>query len=310
MDQSKEIGDLLDSYVPPADATSTETPVVEAVPETKPEEVEVKADGQEGEERAEEKAGGQEQAGESGSEGEKGEGEEVAAKSADQVKPAESAKPAETDLQKAQRELAEMRARLEEMADRAINPPAPPRPKLTPEQEAVRKADLEKRAKQAIKFLPDDNAFDEVMKSSDSFNTFLTSVLNFTTERILRMVPQVATQYVEQQLNYKTAAQEFYQANEDLIPHKKYVGFVSNELLAQHADWDLPKLLQETEKTVRERLKIQKAAGAASGARIENGNTRTVANNPGFVPGGSSGRRGEAQSSVSGQEKQILDLLS
>ena len=302
MDQSKEIGDLLDGYTPPADATDSESPVVEAAPETKSDEAEVKADGQEGEERAEEEAGGQEQAGESVA---KEEGKEEVA-----PKPVEQPKPAETELQKAQRELAEMRARLEDMADRAINPPAPPRPKLTPEQKAAQKVELEKRAKQAIKFLPDDNAFDEVMKSSDSFNAFLTSVLNFTTERILRMVPQVATQYVEQQLNYKTAAQEFYQANEDLIPHKKYVGFVSNELLAQHADWDLTKLLQETERAVRDRLKIQKAAGAAPGVRSENGTTRIVPSNPGFVPGGGSGRRGEAQSSATGQEKQILDLLS
>lgn len=298
---SKQVDDLLEGLVPDAPAPEAPEPVQETTTE------EVKGDESKGEERPAEETSGQEQAPEPTK---KEEPKEVVPLEA---KPAEQAPPAnETELDKAKRELAETRMRLEEMAGHIISPPQPQRPPLTPEQQAAYKAEMERRAKQAVKFLPDDATFDEVMKSSDNFNALLTRVANFAAERVLRMVPQVATTYVDQQLTYKTAAQEFYRENEDLIPHMKYVGYVSNELLSKNANWDLPTLLRETEKEVRARLKVPRSSGQTvqPGRRSETGTTRTVEANPGFVPSGGGGRRGAVQSPLSGQEKDIMDLIS
>jgi hypothetical protein len=305
-DVSKQVNDLLDGLVPDAPAQETEL-----VQETSSEEV--KADEQKGEERPEETPSGQEQVAQPAAEETKEEVKPpVEAKPAEEVKPPEKPSKDESELDKAKRELAETRMRLEEMAGRIISPPQPQRPPMTPEQQAAYKAEMEKRAKAAIKFLPDDASFDEVMKTADNFNMLLTKVANFAAERVLRMVPQVATTYVDQQLTYKTAAQEFYRENSDLVPHMKYVGFVSNELLAKNANWDLPTLLQATEKEVRARLKLPKGNSQVvkPGRRTETGTTHTVEANPGFVPGGGGGRRGSAQSPLSGQEKDIMDLIS
>jgi len=297
---SKQVDDMLEGLVPDA-PPAPEVPEEQAqVEETKTEEV--KADESKGEERTEEAPSGQEQDAKPAEEKPK---EEVKEPPVVEEKKAE-----ENELERAKRELAETRLRLEELAGKVMSPPR--RPQLTPEQQKAAQEEMQKRARQAIKFLQDDGAFDEVMKSSDNFNALLTKVANFAAERVLRMVPQVATTYVDQQLMYKTAAQEFYRENEDLIPHMKYVGYVSNELQSKNANWDLPTLLSETEKEVRARLKLPRSTTktAQPGRRIETGTTRTVEGNPGFVPGGGGGRRGTVQGNLSGVEKEIADLLS
>ena len=130
------------------------------------------------------------------------------------------------------------------------------------------------------------------------------------------MVPQVANQLVDQQFVLRTSVQSFYDENKDLLPHKKYVGFVSNEIASQHADWDLPKILEETEKEVRNRLKLAKVpqhiVGPSGGQNGGAGPTRTVVDNPGFVPSGGGGRRGPVtpDGNLTAQEKDIISLIS
>ncbi len=300
--QEKEINEVLGDFIPAQEAVASETEVVEEKP------VEVKEDEQKGEERPEEKAGEQKP---DGKPAEEEKPEEVKQPVVEEKAAVVEEKPAQEDeLQKARRELAETRAHLEELAGRVV---APPQVQKTEEQVKKEQEQAAARARAPLKFLPNDAAFDEVMKTADNFNQLLTAVVNYTAERVLRMVPQVATSYVDQQLTYKTAAQDFYRENEDLIPHMKYVGYVSNELLAQHTDWDLPTLLKETEKEVRTRLKLGKVVQAqvGTGQQIGTGVTRTVASNPGFVPGsGGGGRRGSVSSPLTGVEKDVMDLIS
>lgn len=302
--QQSEIADMLDGLIP---APSEQETVVEKE--------EVQTSGDEGKERSKEEAGEQvEVRGDGKEEGKEVKPEDLGAVSAEEVKkPTEEAQtpPATeqlSELDMAKRELAEMRALMEEMASKTMEPAQ--KKSLTPEEQKVQK---EKAAKQVLTFLKDDETFDEVMKSSVNFNALLTSVVNTAVAKTVQLIPQISNQYIDTQMTTRLAVRDFYMDNPDLLPHKKYVGFVSNELFAKNPDWDLEKNFQETEKEVRTRLKVQRSAGTTQGRQPQTGaGIRTVDANPGFVPsGGSGGRRGSVSTErLSGEDKQIMDLIS
>ena len=225
--------------------------------------------------------------------------------------------PLELEMEKVRKENEELRAHLEEVAGRALAPTQAQTPK-TPEQiEADKQKQLE-AARQVLAFLPDETKFDEVLKSKDNFNALLTAVVNTAVERSLRLMPTVAGNLVEQKITMNEAVRGFYTDNADLLQHKKYIGFVANEVTAQHPDWTLSQILQETEKVARERLRLVRSAqvGTSSnggGAPISRaGSGHTPAQNPGFVPSGSGGRRGSgsADGNLTPTEKDIMSLIS
>ncbi len=299
--QQVEISDIIEDFVATTPVEQTE--VVEDKVETKPVE-EVKESGEEGKERSEKEADKQEPI------TPVKEGEE-------KVEDAETKVVVEdTELEKIRRENLELKQHLEEMAGKYISPKES-KP-LTEQEVAAQKEAQANASKQILKFLPSDEVFDDVMKDVNNFNALLTSVVNTAVERSLRLMPQIATQLVDQQMTLKTVINDFYTDNKDLMPHRKYVGYVSNEIASQHPDWNLSQILQETEKEVRNRLTLARIAdNTASGqggtiAQHTSGNVRTVPNNPGFVPGGGGGRRGPSSGNgnLSVQEKGILDLIS
>jgi hypothetical protein len=225
----------------------------------------------------------------------------------------------ETELEQLKRMNAELIARLNEVAGTVVGGKPPVQP--TPEQQAEQQRQQQEAAKQVLGFLPDEETFDAVLKDHNAFNALLTSVARTAVEQSLRLMPSVASQIVNQQVSMTTAVRDFYTDNADLEPHKQYVGFVSNEVTSAHPDWNLTQVLQETEKVVRERLRLARRAENAppppnnAGAPPQNGqqpSARTVPANPGFVPGGGGARRGPAATdgNLSGQEKQILDIIS
>lgn len=294
--QEEMISDILDGFVPPAAAAEVETTV------------EVGKDGNEGKERTEEETGGQVEAGTKPEE-KAAEVVEPEKRVAEQVtetleeKPAQQPLPEqpevkESELEQARRELTEMRALLAEQAGRSRPEPAQP----TAAQQT-------ETGKQILRFLPDDKAYDDVTKDADSFNVLLTAVVNTAVERSLKLIPQVATNLVDNQMNLRTYVDEFYRANEDLLPYRKYVGYVTNEVASEHADWKLDQILQETETRSRTLLKLPKNTTEAR--QSAQNSPRTAQAQPAFVPGGQRGRRGTvATESLTGQDKQIADLLS
>jgi hypothetical protein len=299
--QQTEINDIVEGFLPSVE-TSEVAPVVETKTDGGNESV------KEGEERTKEETGGQEQVGEPT---QKVEGE---------VKPVEGevkpVVPAEPPVEPS--ELEQLKAtnkmlidRLNEVAGKVVGPKEIKPP--TPEEAEAQKRSDEQQAKQILKFIPSNEVFDEVMKDSNNFNAVLTSVVNTAVERSLRLMPQIATQLVEQQMNLKTAVNSFYTDNKDLEPHKKYVGFVANEISAQHSDWGLQQILQETEKEVRNRLKLNRVVnGDLTVGQTSVGTSHTAPSNPGFVPGSGGGRRGSTSSdgNLTAMEKDISSLIS
>ncbi len=227
--------------------------------------------------------------------------------------------PTELELERFKKENEELRAHLEEVAGKVLTPSQPQVAK-TPEQiEAEKQKQLE-AARQVLAFLPDETRFDEVLKNKDNFNALLTAVVNTAVERSLRLMPTVAGNLVEQKITLNEAVRSFYTDNSDLIPHKKYIGFIANEITAQHPDWALQQILQETEKVARERLRIARGAQVGTPSAAGNGGTisragggHTPPQNPGFVPSASGGGRrgsGSADGNLTAVEKDIMSLIS
>jgi hypothetical protein len=218
---------------------------------------------------------------------------------------------AETPEEAVRKENEALRRELVAMADR-LGPKEPP--PVTPEE---RDRLIKEAASQVLTFIQSNETFDEVMKDHVHFNALLTAVVNTAVEKSLRLVPTAVTQIVDSQLLLKTAVNDFYRANNDLLVHRKYVGFVSQEVAAKHPDYTLPKLFEETEKEVRTRLKLAPRTPTPepgpSEVPISNAASiipRTVDVNPGFVPSSGGGRTGPGGERLSGEEKQIVDLIS
>jgi hypothetical protein len=306
--QQTEINDIIENFIPPVPAVEEPvTPVEPVIPNNG----DIK-DGEEGKEQQAQATSGQEQVIEPV---EKGKAPVEPITPVTPVEPVTPVAPVveKTPLEIAQEEIATLRAHMEEMAGKVVAPP-PAKP-LTPEEQQARQAEDAKKAKQVLPFLASNDIFDDVMKDVNNFNALLTSVVNTAVERSLRLMPQVAGTLYEQRTTLGNAVSSFYKDNADLEPHKKYVGFVANEVSAQHPDWGLKEILQETEKEVRNRLKIARVTTPVTPSQPvtpQNGNIRTVQTNPGFVPGGGGGRKGgpaSADGNLTGQEKQIMDIL-
>jgi len=315
--QQEQINDVLEDFVPSVEESQTENASDTTNTEASSTNTEVEGgngDVEEGKERQTEETSGQEQASEDTTKEKEGIEESGQAQTIHPEEKKIESKAEETDIERLIRENNELKIHLEELAGRFVNPP---QKKLTEEEQRAKQFEDEKRSRQILKFIPDDKAFDEVMGKTDHFNALLTSVVNTAVERSLRLMPQVATSLVDQQVTLKNAVRDFYLDNKDLVPHKKYVGFVSDELSAQHPEWGLDQLLQETEKEVRARLKLSRPVSNQSQntetrvQRLNNQGISTVAN-PGFVPSGGGGRRSvaSANGNLSKQEKDIVDLIS
>lgn len=203
------------------------------------------------------------------------------------------------------KEIEELRNQLREFAEKATIPP--PQQKA-PEQKEGEKVE-EKKEEQAAPILPfirDEQVFDEVFKSHQNFNALLTAVVNTAREQALRSIPMITQQLVERQMTLKMVTAEFFDHNKDLLPYRKFLGIVANEIEAAHPDYTIDQVLAETEKEGRKRLRLMKDAQGAPGPTET---TRKKEENPGFVPGGGGGRKASG-SPLTGQEKDIFDLIS
>jgi len=219
-----------------------------------------------------------------------------------------------TEVESLRQQLADMRLAMEKMAGGPQAPAMAPVASQTPVPQAQPTQDQQMNLKQILRFLPDDATYDTVTKNAENFNILLTNVVNTAVQRSLQMLPQVATRLVDTQMTARTAVDEFYRANEDLLPFRKFVGFVTAEVAAAHADWALDDVLKESNKLSRERLKLPAIASGTpqQPVQAQTPAATTVAQNPAFVPGTANrGRRANAQvETPTGQEQQIIDILS
>jgi hypothetical protein len=227
----------------------------------------------------------------------------LAAPSEQEPPPIVDAPPAVEDPQHT---IASLRQQLEEMAAKTLGVQIPVAPTEKPvESIAITPPPQVAPVEQGgiITFVENEEKFDEAMKTAEGFNRILTGVVQKSVETVLRNVPQMVVKLADTQITMRSAINEFYTKNEDLVQSKAYVGMVANELAAKNPDWTLDKLLGSLGGEVRGRLKMV-VGGKAPAAPNSAPEAR-----PGFVPKGGGGKPPSAPA-LTGQAKQIADLIS
>lgn len=148
---------------------------------------------------------------------------------------------------------------------------------------------------------------DELLSDKNKFNEFLSGfanqIRNNTTEQVYRNMPQMVQTQVQSQQQLKTYVDEFYKSNEDLLPVRKTVGAVANEISAEHPEYDLDTLFTETEAKVRKMMGLKKEA-------LENKpqSSESRSQSP-ALPQRGARRSGGGPKKLTGQEKHIQDVL-
>ena len=183
--QTDMIADVLEGFIPPSTTTQPEVPT----------------DGEEGKERQAEEAVEQvETPVVTGKEEAKVVETPVAPVAPEPVTPVAapvvpevSAKTQEqTEVEILRQQLAEMREAMEKMAAGPTPVPAPT-PAPAAQAQAQPTVDQQMNLKQILRFLPNDETYDQVTKNAENFNILLTNVVNTAVQRSLQMLPQVAT---------------------------------------------------------------------------------------------------------------------
>lgn len=102
--------------------------------------------------------------------------------------------------------------------------------------------------------------FDEIFESPEKLVDLLNRVRESAVEQVLKSVPSLASNIVNQQMVLKGMVQDFYEANQDLRNVKPFVAVVANEIAARHPDWGVERVFQETAIETRKRLGLKAQA--------------------------------------------------
>lgn len=103
---------------------------------------------------------------------------------------------------------------------------------------------------------------DTLAMDKNVLNTVLNGVVQTAVtravEKMLVNVPQVVQTQVKYYKVLTDAVDDFYKQNEDLVPARQVVRMVTNEVVAEHPDWELPKVLDEAATKTRKLLGVVK----------------------------------------------------
>lgn len=107
---------------------------------------------------------------------------------------------------------------------------------------------------------------ENLVSDPKAFNTMLNNIYKkgvekahtLAVENILRSAPDIIKTQIVQQMTLTRAVTKFYDDNKDLVPYKKTVASIANQLAAKYPDAPLPKILAATEQLARKRLQLKK----------------------------------------------------
>ena len=146
------------------------------------------------------------------------------------------------------------------------------------------------------KFLQSDDELDNVLNSSEGLNKILNSAVQTAIQHVYKGIPGVVKNNVAQQVQLQETVSEFYSNNPELKKHRTFIGKISERIMSENPNWAMQKVLEETSKEARKRLKLKSTA-------------KEKEKNPGFAKAGKGGKKGQ-QSKLKGQEKEVADMLS
>ncbi len=127
------------------------------------------------------------------------------------------------------------------------------------------------------------------------------AAINKSVEKMLVGVPNVVRVQIAQQKRLSDAVDDFYEANEDLIPAKKVVAMFTNEVVSEHPDYQLEDVLKEAAKRARDALGlVQQVTKAAP--------TNEAGRKP-ALPKKPSSRARDTKPKMTKLEQEIAELL-
>ena len=158
----------------------------------------------------------------------------------------------------------------------------------------------------------DQNTFEEATSSAEGLNALLTTVVNTAAqegerrgyERAIRETPALVEKLTEKTVSVREAVHDFLTENPDLVPVRKFVGLMTNELRAKNPDWPVEKLFNEAGKVVREKLKLSKVAKEINDDKGSDGKPAFSTRGAG---GGGKGRE-DTNSKLTPLQKEIGEL--
>jgi len=151
---------------------------------------------------------------------------------------------------------------------------------------------------EAQQFIKSDDELDGILNSAEGFNNAMNSAVQTAIQHVYKGIPGVIKNNVAQQVQLQETVSDFYANNPELKKHRTFVGKVSERIMSENPNWSMQKVLEETSKEARKRLKLKQKA---------DGKTKK---DPGFTKSGKSGGKKSGKSKLSGQEKQVADMLS
>ena len=209
------------------------------------------------------------------------------------------AEAAVIELSPLEKENEELRRQLNELSSKFGQSLAQPQEAST-QPEQVRQVEQKEQKQTAalgdmVQFVVSDDEFEEVFRVKESFNKTLNTVYQKATMDVLQRIPTMIGSVVHQQVTVQRLVDDFYRANNDLLPYREFVGYVVQELASQHPEYDYQKLFTEAETEARKRLNKQKQM------------QKTVTKAP--IAPAPGARKPISQSQLSAMERDIQDLI-
>ena len=241
--------------------------------------------------------------------------------SADDTSPVDDDTPAATDqpVVDTPDELAQLKAQnatllqtIEELQGQIGQPAAPEAQQQATQQqqttETVQPQVPSISAEQVHDFVGERD-LDSVLADKNEFNKFMTefavAVTQNAVQRSYQSLPQMVNAQVQSQQTLQTYVTEFYKENEDLAAVKKTVGGVANQVAAEHPEYSLNQVFEETATRTRKLLGLEKKA---KGEQPSDTPSDPPAVSPALPKKGGS-RKGGAGKALTGQAKHIQDVL-
>jgi hypothetical protein len=155
----------------------------------------------------------------------------------------------------------------------------------------------------SVEILGEGESFDDVINDRESFTKwasgFAQRIENKLSGDYMRSIPNVVAPQVRQLVELNMAVNEFYEVHEDLKPVRQMVGAVSNQIVQEHPDWTMQKVMEESAVRTRKVLKMPNPGKEVKGKK------KVV--RPSFVKGNKGGRKPKPK--VSDLQKEIDELL-
>lgn len=202
-------------------------------------------------------------------------------------------------------QIERLRQSLAEMSVNVAPPAEQPKDGEAPEQSSAKQPSGDGPV-----FVESEEELDALLRTPDGLNKALRKVYQQAREDIMRDIDPQIRRVVSHEVGASSQAQLFFQENPDLIPYKKFVGYLASQLETQHPEWDDATLLENLAKESRTQLALSRGQGKSNNDNSAekprpSGNRQRASTPPSTGRGGAR----KDQRSQSKLEKEFEDIL-